>query len=100
MPGTRPGMLPREGRSRASCRILLDQPEPRRQRGAVLRARAAQELAGLGPLQPEVEVVLPRVPDAAVELQTVLGDQRLALAGGDLRDVRRLGRYRIVLGQR
>ncbi len=41
---------------------------------------AEQEVPGHGPLEEEVEVVLPREADAAVELEPVPGEELLALA--------------------
>ena len=52
--------------------------------GAVGGGGAEEQVAGLGPLEEEVEVVLPGEPDAAVQLEAVPREQALALAGGRL----------------
>ncbi len=57
--------------------------------GAVGIARAEQRLARLHALHVEVHVVLPRVADAAVDLDALLGEQALAVAGRGLGDRRR-----------
>ena len=59
---------------------------------------AEEQVAGLGPLEHEVEVVLPREADAAVELEAVPHEQALALAGRGLGHRRRDRPARVVLG--
>ena len=63
-------------------------------------ARAEQRLARLDAAHVEVHVVLPRVADAAVDLDALLGEQALAVAGRGLGDRRRARAARVVLGDR
>ena len=97
--GTRRG-TPRPSSSNGS----FMRPPQRRARAAA-RARARwvaavpnRSVAGLRPLQPEVEVVLPREADAAVQLEAVAGEQPLAVAGRRLGQRRGHRPARVVLG--
>src|SRR5271167_690574 len=60
--------------SKVSCTVLLGNPRP------VLGGSAEHELACLGPLQRELEVVLPCEAHRAEQLQTVAEYQRLAFS--------------------
>ena len=64
------------------------------------RARAEERLARLDAAHEELHVVLPRVADAAVDLDALLGEQALAVAGGGLGHRRRARAAGIVLGDR
>src|SRR6201986_2894396 len=60
--------------SKVSCTVLLGNPRP------VLGGSAEHELTGLGPLQRELEVVLPGEAHRAEQLQAVAEHQRLAFS--------------------
>src|ERR1700749_2460920 len=60
--------------SKVSCTVLLGNPR------AVLGGSAEHELAGLGPLQCELQVVLPGESHRAEQLQAVPKDHRLTFA--------------------
>ena len=67
-------------------------PSASAMRGAVPRARPEELLARLHAPHVEVHVVLPRVADAAVDLDAFLGEQALAVAGRGLGHRRRASR--------
>src|SRR3984957_18891554 len=60
--------------SKVSCTVLLGNPRP------VLGGSAEHELAGPGPRQRELQVVLPGDAHRAEELQTVAENQRLTFS--------------------
>src|ERR1700761_3315363 len=60
--------------SKVSCTVLLRDPRP------MLGGSAEHELTGLGPLQRELQVVLPREAHSAVQLQAMAEHQRLAFS--------------------
>ncbi len=63
-------------------------------------AAAEHRLARLDALHEELHVVLPRVADAAEDLDAFLGEQALAVARRGLRHRRRVRASRVVLGDR
>ena len=65
---------------------------------AMLRGSSEQRLEGLEALDVQMDVVLPGVADAAVDLDALLGDESLAVAGGRFRDARRQLPPAVVLG--
>src|SRR6201986_90698 len=60
--------------SKVSCTVLLGNPRP------VLGGSAGHELAGLGPLQRELQVVLPGEAHRTEQLQAMAEHQRLAFS--------------------
>src|SRR6201985_3606673 len=65
--------------SKVSCTVLLGDHRP------VLGGAAKHELAGLGPLQRELQIVLPGEAHRPEQLQAMAEHQRLALARGAFR---------------
>src|SRR4029077_12746437 len=84
----------RRSSTRALCTQEVGDP------GAVARATAEQRISRLDALHVEVHVVLPRVADAAEDLDAFLREHPLAVAGRGLRHRGRTRPAGIVLGDR
>ena len=90
----------RDPAPRLSARTSAQTPSRSAMRARCHALGAEQRLARLDALHVEVHVVLPRVADAAVDLDAFLGEQALAVAGRGLRHRRRARAPRVVLGDR
>src|ERR1700735_1987251 len=80
--------------SKVSCTVLLGNPRP------VLGGSAEHELAGLGSLQCELQIVLPGEAHRTEQLQTVAEYQRLAFARTSFRHCGGQPPARVVPGDR